>query len=217
MSKYTASILYRELLSGKYTGSTLNASLINYSKSDFKYLISKYKFYKNLIDNTTVKNAIVNSKTARDLLVRSKHVTLSSQLVHENNTLFADSSWVWQKSPADNSWLSVCYGNGLFVAVAISGTGNRVMTSPDGITWTIRTSADNNWWSVCYGNGLFVAVADTGTGNRVMTSPDGITWTIRTSAADNNWRSVCYGNGLFVAVADTGIGNRVMTMLGDQL
>ena len=45
------------------------------------------------------------------------------------------------------------------------------MTSPDGITWTIRTSAaDNEWLSVTYGNGLFVAVSWTGTGNRVMTS-----------------------------------------------
>jgi hypothetical protein len=86
------------------------------------------------------------------------------------------------------------------------------MTSPDGITWTSRTSAaDNNWYSVTYGNGLFVAVSGSGTGNRVMTSPDGITWTSRTSAADNNWYSVTYGNGLFVAVSTSGTGNRVMT------
>jgi len=86
------------------------------------------------------------------------------------------------------------------------------MTSPDGITWTLRTSAaDNDWYSVCYGNGLFVAVSITGTGNRVMTSPDGITWTARTSAANNNWYSVTYGNGMFVAVSITGTGNRVMT------
>ena len=86
------------------------------------------------------------------------------------------------------------------------------MTSPDGITWTIRVSAaDNDWYSVAYGGGLFVAVAATGTGNRVMTSPDGITWTIRVSAADRVWRSVAYGGGLFVAVAATGTGNRVMT------
>ena len=79
--------------------------------------------------------------------------------------------WTIRTSAADNDWRSVCYGNGLFVAVSYSGTGNRVMTSPDGINWTIRTSAaDNNWYSVCYGNGLFVAVAITGTGNRVMTS-----------------------------------------------
>jgi len=62
----------------------------------------------------------------------------------------------------------ICFGNGLFVAVSASGSGNRVMTSPDGINWTLRTSATNNYWtSVCYGNGLFVAVAS----GSVMTSP----------------------------------------------
>jgi hypothetical protein len=121
-------------------------------------------------------------------------------------------NWTSRTPAADNSWYGVTYGNGLFVAVANSGTGNRVMTSQDGITWTIRTSAtDNNWYGVTYGNGLFVAVSYSGTGNRVMTSPDGITWTAKTSAADNDWRSITYGNGLFVAVASTGTGNRVMT------
>ena len=115
-------------------------------------------------------------------------------------------------SAADNNWYSVCYGNGIFVAVSSSGTGNRVMTSPDGIEWKSRTpAADNDWRGVTYGNGIFVAVAITGTGNRVMTSTDGIEWKSRESAADNNWHSVCYGNGLFVAVAATGTGNRVMT------
>ena len=102
-------------------------------------------------------------------------------------------SWTIRTSAANNDWLSVIYGNGVFVAVSATGTGDRVMTSPDGITWTIRTSAANNEWrSVTYGNGLFVAVSDTGTGNRVMTSPDGINWTIRTSAANNSWQSVSY-------------------------
>jgi hypothetical protein len=121
-------------------------------------------------------------------------------------------TWTARTSAADNNWFNVTYGNGLFVAVATSGTGNRVMTSPDGINWTIRTSAaDNDWRGVTYGNGLFVAVAGSGTGNRVMTSPDGINWTIRTSAADNLWLDVVYGNGLFVAVSYTGSGDRVMT------
>ena len=39
---------------------------------------------------------------------------------------------------ADNNWDSVTFGNGLFVAVSYYGTGDRVMTSPDGITWTSR-------------------------------------------------------------------------------
>ena len=38
-------------------------------------------------------------------------------------------SWTTRTSAADNTWYSVTYGNGLFVAVASSGTGNRVMTS----------------------------------------------------------------------------------------
>ena len=38
--------------------------------------------------------------------------------------------WTIRQSAADNDWYSVCYGNGLFVAVASSGIGNRVMTSP---------------------------------------------------------------------------------------
>jgi hypothetical protein len=70
------------------------------------------------------------------------------------------------------------------VAVAASGTGNRVMTSPDGINWSIRSSpADNGWISVTWAKelGLLVAVAFSGTGNRVMTSdpyPDEATGTI---------------------------------------
>ena len=45
-------------------------------------------------------------------------------------------TWTARTSAADNNWIGVTFGNGLFVAVAWSGTGNRVMTSPDGITWT---------------------------------------------------------------------------------
>ena len=66
-----------------------------------------------------------------------------------------------------SSWVSATYGNGLFVAVAQDGT-NPVMTSPDGIIWTVRAVAEANpWYSVTYGNGLFVAVSYDGT-NRVM-------------------------------------------------
>ena len=38
-------------------------------------------------------------------------------------------NWTIRTSAADNNWFSVAYGNGLFVAVAYTGTGNRVMTS----------------------------------------------------------------------------------------
>ncbi len=117
-----------------------------------------------------------------------------------------------------NNWVSSCWADtlNLFVAISNTGTGNRIMTSPDGITWTERVSpADNNWTSVCWSRylTLLVAVSSSGTGNRVMTSPNGIDWTLRTSAADNNWSSVCWAPELtlFVAVANSGSGDRIMT------
>ena len=87
---------------------------------------------------------------------------------------WARQPWTARASAADNNWERVCWSAevGLFVAVAASGTGNRVMTSPDGITWVARASAaDNDWRSVCWSAevGRFVAIGGTGTGNRVMT------------------------------------------------
>ena len=121
--------------------------------------------------------------------------------------------WEIQNSASDNNWNSVCYGNGLFVALANVDTDNSIMTSYDGVNWVLRNGiTDHDWCSICYGNGLFVAVANSGSfDNRVMTSFDGVNWTARTTPAGNGWTSVCYGNGLFVAVAQTGTGDRVMT------
>jgi outer membrane protein OmpA-like peptidoglycan-associated protein len=134
-------------------------------------------------------------------------------LISSKTSLYA--SWRGRTPAAHLNWTSITYGKGMFVAVASSGTGNRVMTSPDGISWTSRVSAaDNNWTSVTYGKGMFVAVASSGTGNRVMTSPDGITWTSRTSAADKHWNSVAYGNNQFVAVSGTtGTSSNVMSSI----
>jgi hypothetical protein len=130
----------------------------------------------------------------------------------------AVSTWTTSStSGMDNSWLGLCWSPqlGLFVSVSYSGTGTRVMTSSDGVTWALgKSAADNDWWSVCWSPelSLFVAVGASGTGNRVMTSPDGFSWTTRTSAADNQWTNVCWSPelGLFCAVAKSGT-NRVMT------
>ncbi|MBU3660613.1 MAG: BspA family leucine-rich repeat surface protein [Flavobacteriales bacterium] len=101
----------------------------------------------------------------------------------------------------DLDWRAITYGNNMFVAVASSGTGNRIMTSPDGLTWTSRTSpADNSWRGVAYGNGRFVAVSSDGTNNRVMTSTDGITWTTLNDGVNGSWFAVSYVNNRFIAV-----------------
>jgi len=127
-------------------------------------------------------------------------------------------TWIARTSAVDNGWSGVTWSPELniFVAIANSGSGNRVMTSPDGTTWTTRVSAaDNSWVRVIWSSELrlFVSVAQSGTGNRVMTNSDGITWLTRTSAADNNWWGLVWSPELrlFVATSRTGTGNRVMT------
>lgn len=115
----------------------------------------------------------------------------------------------------NNAWLSVCWSPELAIFCAVSQDGtNRVMTSPDGITWTARTaSAASTWSSVIWSPdlNLFCAVANGGA-TRVMTSPDGVAWTSRTAAEANTWNSVCWSPALtlFCAVATSGT-NRVMT------
>ena len=143
------------------------------------------------------------------------------------------------RTPSEAMWFqAIAYGNGLYVAVARSGT-NRIMTSPDGITWTSRTTSISPTFSgVAYGAGIWVAVCDTSPGGTTFTSYDGIIWYEQPTAfasltihfADGkfttgnyysidglNWNAstiafspedITYGNGYFVGVNDSGT-NRI--------
>ena len=129
-------------------------------------------------------------------------------------------SWTSRTAANNRQWRGVEFAEGVFVAVCDSGTGNRVMTSTDGITWTARSSSiDSGWTCIAFGGVLFVALSGitgtgTGSGNNCMTSPDGITWTTRT-CPDRTWESIVWAEdiGLFVAVSQTGT-DRVMTSSG---
>lgn len=127
----------------------------------------------------------------------------------------AVATWTNRVDSAPTGLKSICWSPelNLFCAVDFGGTGDLVVTSPDGITWTARTdSEDNQWQSVCWSPelGLFVVVGlllSTNT-HAVMTSPDGSTWTNRTASTNQNWRSVCYSPSLklLVAVGTTTLG-----------
>lgn len=129
--------------------------------------------------------------------------------------------WYIQKSASDTQWYSVIWSPELklFVSAAQSSSANSIMTSPDGISWSLQTVPYNAYGAVTWAPelGLLCAVATTGYSPRVMTSPDGVTWTSRTAAASNEWRGIVWapgvggGDGLFVAVSGTGSGNRIMT------
>lgn len=71
--------------------------------------------------------------------------------------------WHW-RNPVSEGWNTlngVTWGNGTFVAVGGFGT---ILTSPDGTTWTSRTSGTSNSLNgVTWGNSTFVVVGEAGT------------------------------------------------------
>ena len=70
------------------------------------------------------------------------------------------------------------------------GTKGKIHTSPDGTTWTKRTSGSpKDLMGVAYGNNTFVVTGNDGV---MITSTDGITWTSRTSGTSNHLESVIY-------------------------
>ena len=88
------------------------------------------------------------------------------------------------------------YGNNIYVSVGTTNGVGFIMTSPDTITWTTRTSTPapgGQISSVAFGNTKFVAVGNND--GLVYVSGNGSTWT-RSSIAGGNKISYC--NGLFL-------------------
>jgi hypothetical protein len=106
-------------------------------------------------------------------------------------------------SSANYSGTAITYGAGMLLA--ISSPGNVVVTSTDGVTWTLRTTnlpaTAGYTWGVAYGNGLFVAVRNDGS---CYSSPDGLTWTARGQLASyTTYGPVTFGGGRFIVVVTT--------------
>jgi hypothetical protein len=125
-----------------------------------------------------------------------------------------------------NNWTSITRGrfnplsiNEIYVAVASTGT-NRIMTSPDGITWTTYTSnaiTSGTWRSITSlsGRTFFITISgETLSSIRSAISSNGSTWTLKDTPSDYGWTSITYAPrlGTFAAVASSGNPNqRVMT------
>ena len=106
----------------------------------------------------------------------------------------------WRTAPITSSaWSQVVFGNGLFVTVS-STSGTTAASSPDGVTWTIRTLPSTaSWYSVGFGNGVFVATLS-GASTTGAVSLDGITWTAMTMPSSLQWQAFAYGNGKILAI-----------------
>ncbi len=91
----------------------------------------------------------------------------------------------------------VCGGN-QFVAV---GDHGQIVSSPDGITLTLRSGAIGNvkLLGMAWGQGKFVTVGESGT---ILTSEDGVSWTRQSSGTSHRLRAVAFGKNRFVIVGD---------------
>lgn len=88
-------------------------------------------------------------------------------------------SWTSRTFPA-NTFGSIAYGNGTFVAIATVNSTNAAATSPNGTTWTTQTLPITQVWGpIAFGNGSFTVVGGTGASVSATTT-DGVTWTQRT-------------------------------------
>lgn len=87
-------------------------------------------------------------------------------------------TWTQSNSLTADVWSEVCWSPtvGLFVAVSVTNGTNKIATSPDGITWTRRTTAADQFYGVTWSEKLskFVAAGLAG----LYSSTDGITWTL---------------------------------------
>ena len=121
----------------------------------------------------------------------------------------AGTTWTSRTAATSNSWRSIAYGNGRFVAVSNTGTGTRVMSSTDGVTWSTTSTGvpDGNFSDVTWDGTNFIAVTNssqTSTTDRAITSTDGINWTSRSFPVARNMQAVTCSNSICVAVANNG-------------
>lgn len=123
-------------------------------------------------------------------------------------------TWTTYALPQNNDWLSLTYSSdhGMIVACAFSGT-NRIMTTTNGINWTLRPSLAINYRRVTYvpEYKLFmIVVFGTLAGNNLQVSTDGINYTGITLPSNRNWRGICWCKeiGRLVMVAGLNTGNQ---------
>lgn len=139
----------------------------------------------------------LNKLLLKFLLTTTLLLALAFPAIAANDPL---DQWNARSLPStSNNFYGVTWGNNTFAVVGDKGI---ILTSPDGITWTERSSGTtNSLWGVTYAGGIFVALGDSGT---ILTSPDGVTWTSRTSGTTKTLTGISYGNNTFVAVGEDG-------------
>jgi len=141
------------------------------------------------------------------------------------NAYKAVSSWDL-RTLNTSQWFGICWSPEklLFVATAQTGTTNRIATSQDAITWTIRSSPNNTstYRNVVWSNeaNIFVIVGTSNTStDSISYSNDAINWSSLTPPNTSNWFNITYSKelNLFVAVSDFAVSNVYIMTSSDGL
>jgi hypothetical protein len=91
-------------------------------------------------------------------------------------------------------WYDVAYGNGTWIAVVSRNT--IVISTDNGLTWTVKTLGTSAWHVITYVNERWIALGKDG---GIATSTDGISWSIQEVGLDP-WYEVAYGHGMWIVV-----------------
>ncbi len=112
----------------------------------------------------------------------------------------------WQKvntAAPTKQLYGVAYGNGVFVAVGLTG---YLYVSDDGVNWTVQTPPTGlgaiSYATVIFDEGHFFAG---GTNQTIISSPDGSTWSGENTGGSKSVSAVRIGNGKVVASGTSGL------------
>jgi hypothetical protein len=96
----------------------------------------------------------------------------------------------------------VAFGAGLFVGLPAQYGSSNVLTSTDGVAWSLHDAGTTNMLlGITYSHGIFFAVGERGT---VATSKDGLAWSAHETDPDSTLEGGAISDSLFVAVGVSG-------------
>lgn len=103
-------------------------------------------------------------------------------------------NWTASVLPANTAWVSVCYGDGVYIAVTATNS-DKAARSENGTSWSeITFPAASTWRAVIYGKnivgeGIFAGVGATTVGNYSLDA--GVTWNAKTQVT-MTYTAACY-------------------------
>jgi hypothetical protein len=152
------------------------------------------------LTNLPVSSAV--SPTSSTTLSYPRYIALARYTNFDYSTFYNVSStdgttWVASTMPfAQGNTEHFMINGSIFLA---SSYGTSILTSTNGVSWTVGTRSKTSWQSAAYGVGKFVGLESNGT--QVEYSTDGVTWslgnTLPTPASGNQYQKMVFAGDKF--------------------